>query len=418
MSIPFVLHRQTPLPVGIQPQRRDAPSALNAEDLNGRRRFKIWEISPNLHCSVIGTCLTTGELRQLLVRLGHDDARTATDHELHTRGVRAAGQPDVAGKMLNKALDKRHDAVVKRMYGAKSADEVLARWRSALDEGDIPGGYWAAMTHPATSPAVIREVFGEVHMLSHLVGQTNRLDIARLRKLEIALSERVDTVARQEARLRASAGERSELIRKIDALQSELGQQAARAPCQAHTENVDGPDLISKRLAAEKSRSAALAKRVEDIQALLSGEKRKNADLVSQVVELTRELACLERALLPSAGSSEQDSPPVRDLEGLTLLYVGGRPSLIEQLRGVAAARGAALLAHDGGVEDNPALLPGLISQATAAFFPVDCVSHRAAGQLKKLSKAGGKPYVPLRTASLASFVAAIADTGSFSPRS
>lgn len=68
------------------------------------------------------------------------------------------------------------------------------------------------------------------------------------------------------------------------------------------------------------------------------------------------------------------------------------------------------LLAHDGGIEDNSSALPGLVSRAGAAFFPVDCVSHLAAGQIKKLCREIGKPFVPLRTASVASFMAAISD--------
>jgi hypothetical protein len=299
------------------------------------------------------------------------------------------------------------------MSGAKNAEALLDRWRNALDEGDIPGGYWAAMSHPATNPAVVRTVFGEVHMLSHLVGQSSRLDIARLRKLEIALGERDEKIARQEARLQASAAERSALLRQIDALQSELGQQTARAPVSSRSDAVqDALAALSQRLEAEKARSAALAERIDQTEIRLSAEQIRGMALLKQVEALTSELSGLEAALLPATGAGEESRPTVRDLEGLTLLYVGGRPGLVAQLRTMTEARGAELLAHDGGVEDNPALLPGLISQSAATFFPVDCISHRAVGQLKKLSKAGGKPYVPLRTASLASFVAAIADPG------
>jgi Uncharacterized protein conserved in bacteria (DUF2325) len=61
--------------------------------------------------------------------------------------------------------------------------------------------------------------------------------------------------------------------------------------------------------------------------------------------------------------------------------------------------------------------LPGLVSRADAALFPVDCVSHAAAGQIKKLCRELGRPFIPLRTASAASFIAAIA-TGDLSHRS
>jgi hypothetical protein len=52
---------------------------------HGRR--KIWEFDGNLHCSIIGTCLTNTELRHALGKLGLKQAETATEHDLHASGV-------------------------------------------------------------------------------------------------------------------------------------------------------------------------------------------------------------------------------------------------------------------------------------------------------------------------------------------
>ena len=59
-------------------------------------------------------------------------------------------------------------------------------------------------------------------------------------------------------------------------------------------------------------------------------------------------------------------------------------------------------------MEETLAALPGLISRADATFFPMDCVSHSAVIQIKKFCRDGHKPFTPLRTASVASFIAAI----------
>jgi len=66
------------------------------------------------------------------------------------------------------------------------------------------------------------------------------------------------------------------------------------------------------------------------------------------------------------------------------------------------------LLSHDGGQHDHPSLLPGLISRADRVVFPVDCVSHDAALTVKRLCRQLGKPWLPLRSAGLGSFLAAI----------
>ena len=55
-------------------------------------------------------------------------------------------------------------------------------------------------------------------------------------------------------------------------------------------------------------------------------------------------------------------------------------------------------------------LLPGLVARADRIVFPVDCISHHAVAGIKRLSRQAGKPYVPLRTASLACLLAAMVE--------
>jgi hypothetical protein len=95
-------------------------------------------------------------------------------------------------------------------------------------------------------------------------------------------------------------------------------------------------------------------------------------------------------------------------LRGLTLLYVGGRPAQIAHFRAAAGRSGAALLHHDGGIEERGSLLPGLVSRADAVLFPVDCVSHAAMSVVKRLCQQTGKPFLPLRGGGLAPFCAAL----------
>jgi hypothetical protein len=63
------------------------PPPLLVADPAGKQRTRIWDIGLSLHCSIIGTYLTATELRRFFVKLGEVDAKTATDHALHGRGV-------------------------------------------------------------------------------------------------------------------------------------------------------------------------------------------------------------------------------------------------------------------------------------------------------------------------------------------
>ena len=65
-------------------------------------------------------------------------------------------------------------------------------------------------------------------------------------------------------------------------------------------------------------------------------------------------------------------------------------------------------ITHDGGVEEAKDLLPGLVSRADVALFPVDCVSHNAAQSLKRLCRQAGKPFVPLRSSGIPSLLHAL----------
>jgi hypothetical protein len=149
-----------------------------------RQRTRIWDLHHSLYCSIIGTCLTTAELRAILLRLDVHGAQAADDHGIHQLGVKLVSGPRTGSKHLQKALDRRHKVALNQCAKAKDAAAVAAFWDDAVKRGDIPSAYWAVLTHPATTHELVKRVFGEVHMLSHLVGAANRADIRRLRQLE------------------------------------------------------------------------------------------------------------------------------------------------------------------------------------------------------------------------------------------
>ena len=394
-------------------RERADPPPLVVTDAKGRRS-KIWDIAPTLHCSIIGTCLSAAELRQFFVKLGDATAKTATDHTLHSYGVRAAGKHDLLGKLLNKTLDNRHEAAIRRFAKASSATRVRELWLEAFEQGNIPGGYWAVLTHPATDRPLVEEAFGQVHMLSHMVGSSNRIDITRLRTLERELGERDEKISRQETRLTEGSRERSELLRKAEQLEAEVRRREAVE--QTAAEMISGAVTTSTllhRIDAEKAHSSALAARVAGLEEQLEKALKFATTLNKQNDRLQREVAALEAELRIDTEDA-CDADVESDLSGLTVLYVGGRPGLIDQLKAVVTKRGGTLLSHDGGIEENLTALPGLISRADAAFFPVDCISHSAVEQIKKSCRDRHKPFVPLRTASVASFIATIGNDAVF----
>jgi hypothetical protein len=128
---------------------------------------------------------------------------------------------------------------------------------------------------------------------------------------------------------------------------------------------------------------------------------------------LRTELEAAEVQLSTQAGIDSEDICHLEAyLKGVRLLYVGGRPGQIPRIRAFVEAAQGEFLHHDGGVEERKGLLAGLVGRADAVFFPVDCISHEAAGGLKRLCRQAAKPYLPLRSASLTSFMAAVSRAG------
>lgn len=381
------------------------PLPQAAGERTGAQRLRTWDIPAAFHCSIIGTCLTNDDLRQILLKAGEKDAKVVTDHGLHGRGVRLAGQRGQAAKLLNKALDKRHEASIKRI--PRQADEATLRriWRDSFDRGDIAGPYWALMGHPATPPALVRDIFGEVHMLSHLIGSASRLDIVRLTRLEKELEAEREKTTRQETRLKLAADERIALQRHARQWEERAVQAEALAASTRRVRRQEAEpagrtdaartDALALRLAETEERCGALQRELEQLQDLSHSILRENEALEAIV-------AAEERHGVKSH-ITRTDGP---------VLYVGGRRNLFDHLRACAENRNVDLLLHDGGMEDSTTLLPALVGQAATILFPVDHISHAAVGLVKRLCREQGKSYLPLRSAGIASFLAAITGAG------
>jgi hypothetical protein len=163
---------------------------------------------------------------------------------------------------------------------------------------------------------------------------------------------------------------------------------------------------LEKRLATESRRRAGFENRLKETRDELTRERAARDSLESEAASLRTELATIEASVQP-----ESEAPPWR-MDGLSLLYVGGRPNQVAHLRALAEDRGAALLHHDGGIEHHPDLLAGLTSRADIVLFPVDCVSHDAALMVKRLCRQADKRFIPLRSAGATSFLAALRPLG------
>jgi len=366
-----------------------------------KRRIKLWEITDQIHCSVIGTCLSATDLRKLARKVAIRIEPGAADYDIHGYFVKASTENSAFTRAVHKLLDERYEGAVRRVARAKTAEELAELWTDMRDRGQIAPAYWAFMTHAHISSEMRNLVFGEVHMLSHLAGTSYRKKTVEMVILRDQLQDIADRAQRVENGLRQAVEERDQEIERLRAEITHLKAAATPAPLTA-SHGAKDRRKVSQRL--DKMERALVSARV----------RARRAE--SQEKQLKEQLHCLSAgrdrlsadAIQPFEFAAGEAQGNVASLSGKVFLYVGGRSNSIERLRSVAAEYDAQLRHHDGGLEQTPQRLDRLLPSVDCVLCPIDCVSHDACLRAKKACQKLEKPFVPLRSASLASFRTAL----------
>jgi hypothetical protein len=378
-----------------------APAARAAP---AKRRLKIWQISSAWLCSIVGTCLGPADVDRIVRRAGVRFPDGTEAYDVHGFMVARAAEQGRVGREINKVLDDKYAALVRKVGAEGDQARLAALWNDLCGRGQIAGAYWAIMSHAHVGEAIKMHAFGEVHMLSHFMGGHNRHNVKELWLTQRRLDRLADTLARTRRQIQETVAARE---RRIDELEQEL------SPTQRQ--------LAAARLAGTSPASAASAG---------GGARRRSAERDGRRLAAARaRLAALEadnqrlRALLgvlietvprkPTPGSEPRPvptgvEPAAPQLEGGCILYVGGRCQLLPHLRACAAAANACLLHHDGGQEESLHSLGRLVDRADVVLCPIDCVSHQACLKVKVLCRRRAKPFVPLRSSSATCFARAI----------
>ena len=396
------------------------------ETVSTSRRRLLWEIWDGYHCSICGTCLSFAELGKIAGKVGLQFEADESEHGIHGHFVQLAAKPGRVAKLIQKVLDRKYRKAVECFRRAKSDEQVAELWARALSQGDVPGPYWALMTHPRTTTALMMRAFGEVHMLSHLAGATNRADIRRLRILEGERQELSEQLADARRRLSEREAAHRRLTEDCDAERRELTNrlQAARAVAKRveHVEErlrnyEDGAAVrtlsarnseLESELEAARRELESESRRRSHLQCELSALSAAHREVSATVRELNTECDALEflvRTGMDDSTDNAGGSGVTVDLCGRRVAYVGGRAGIVSHFRELVERLNGHFIHHDGGIEDHEGQLGRILGQADVVLCPVDCVSHRASLRAKRFCKRTAKPFVPLRSAGLSSFV-------------
>jgi hypothetical protein len=269
-------------------------------------------------------------------------------------------------------------------------------------------------------------------MLSHLIGSSNRADIARLSELELELADALEKngslISRNQKKLKQLRDEISCNQEKICNLERENSNLKVRLFTDPPSQSVEEINkefsqgvllsgenyhaLLSERIQSESKIVRHNLRLVDDVERV-NGEKRElRSKLEAAQDELEGVLAELQSAnsFIQSFITKNDADVPKCNLYGKCILYIGGREGNICRMCDLVDKMNGRLIHHDGGKEDSLTKLKGAISSADAVIFPVDCVSHSSALEAKKLCKKMVKPFMPIRSSSLSSLVTGLTE--------
>jgi hypothetical protein len=187
--------------------------------------------------------------------------------------------------------------------------------------GEIPGAYWATLTHAQTTQALVREAFGEVHMLSHLVGAANRADIRRLCILEAEKAALEEKLQRQQQALHEAVVSRDTQIRDLrQALTQRLVQEAAEDQAEDSTVLRGLVGDLERRLSTEARRRTALEECLTAARSAAARERAARQAAETGHDAIQRELAVIEASLIPDPPDCAAGTPAAACLAGVRVL--------------------------------------------------------------------------------------------------
>lgn len=376
----------------------------NGTSAKRSKRYKLWELPESRHCMVIGTCLSVAEARGQLERTGLD-VRHLSDYQVHTYAVQAAGdKKNPLTARLQRRLDEKYAVDIRRFAQAKTTEQLSALWYESMRQGHIAGSVWSVCTHPCIDEQLAYEVFGEIHMMSHLQGASGRKDKANLKMARARARElKVEMVALRAAEQRRRERDLGQ-IAKLNQQVSELRIKSYRAKPESAALVAAGKS--SKELVRQRNlavlQNEKIGRQRDEIQRLQDEQREMGARLM-ELESCNAQLEQTINNLLPCGAAKDECET---DLRGRCILYLGGHNHLCQRFRGIVESKKGEFLHHDGGKEQQLKHLQGLLQKADMVFCPTEKISHNAMNKARKLCRDNPeKPIVFLERPSISAFV-------------
>lgn len=370
-------------------------------------RLHIWEISKNWHCSIIGTCLTFGDAVKIGRKFGAKcDDPTQLNAVIHAMLVRDCRTKNPISVYVEKTLNKKHAAAIKKFHSLTTDEEILQKWKLSFQNGLIPGAYWAVATSPVVGKKTSTRVFSDVHMLSHMLGNSNQQVISRVAELE----EKIAVNENKLTRLRETGRQREETLR-----QQKIAQDAEISTLKVKLLRLKDVDIsANERSAVWKEKCAVAEAKIKTLEdrnqralSALNLQHGLSKNYCDEIQRLT--LANNELETLISRLAGDSPSKNLLNLGNRHILYVGGLARSFENFEKAIHALDGRISFYSGDEGNRSGdHLSGLVSQSDLVVISIGNVSHRTALTAKKTSKHFSVDFCVVKSPGLGSLILAL----------
>lgn len=434
---------------------------------NGSRRRKLWDLASHCHCPVIGLCLSMAVLRKLAGRV-METPLAEDDYELHVNAVNECRRRGPLAELLNKELDQRYAAAIRKLNGVKTADALYRQWQAFVESNETTAGLWACMTHPRCDPGTLERIYREIHMLQHHASAMSRDKDEKFKTLQEEHARCLQDIEKSRMRYQQLQQEKAS---ETEALNTELLRlrtdnagkentirqlQAELASLRQHAEDLDSRIELAEQVRWLSDRNQELMQRIVEMRRATcmpeqyasgaaqqgasgtsrtcgqgtDGETRNgvtashapsaagSTDTGSNALPAADVRATMRQAAgtgstgaaptdpaLPAGDAAEDAAAAGADgLDSRAVLCVGGRHAAISIYRRIVEKKGGRFIHHDGGREDSVHRLDASLAAADLVICQAGCISHSAYWLVKDHCKRTGKRCVYVDKPSASAF--------------
>ena len=378
----------------------------------GSRRKRLWDLPHQCHCPLVGVCLPLETLRHLVDKaLGGQTA--ADDYEVHVGVVAECGQRSRLSEVLHHDLERRYAHTVQQFKAAKTTQAVALLWKKTVDQGNVTGALWAALTHPRCDASLQEVICRNMHMFQHHAGANARANITEFNALHeenAVLTRELGRIQMRSSHFMADKSSEVERLNTqlVEARAENIGKDSRlaflRADLVALKASIPGMESsrrLQKKIEQMTLRQTEMEELLNDLrQKLTLSEKSRTA--VS--TEHARQ-ADMARAGLPATHTV----PITLYLHQKTVLCVGGRSGNVASYRDIIERVGGRFAHHDGGQEDSHNALDANLTAADLVICQTGCISHNAYWKVKDFCKRTGKRCVFIENPSATSLARGLA---------